>query len=82
MQNCVNVVSLPESFCRLSNLKKLKLNGNGEYMKLASLPERFGQLGNLRELNMEYTAVKELPEGIMPHILPPSAPPCHFGPGY
>ena len=80
MLGCTSLVSLPESFCRLSSLKKLNLSGLG--MQLESLPERFGQLGNLRELNMAYTDVKELPEGIMPHILPPSAPPCRFGPGY
>ena len=54
MQDCRSVVSLPASFCRLSNLKKLNL-GSSSYrnpMKLESLPERFGQLGNLRELNM------------------------------
>ena len=50
MQSCRSLVSLPESFCRLSNLKKLNLSGGGYWMKLESLPERFGEL-NLTEID-------------------------------
>ena len=46
MQDCRSVVSLPASFCRLSNLKKLNLGSSQSWspMKLESLPERFGEL--------------------------------------
>ena len=72
MENCVNVVSLPESFCHLSNLKKLKLNGSGNVMKLASLPERFGQLRNLQTLRLwECKQLRALPAGTSP---PSTAP--------
>ena len=77
MQYCTSVVSLPESFCRLSNLKKLNLssyNGSGYPMKLESLPERFGQLRSLVNLDLiNCTQLRALPEGIPPHILPLSA---------
>ena len=73
MQNCTNVVCLPESFCRLSNLKKFNLSCNiwGQTMKLKSLPEGFGQLGSLKELNLQHCeSLRELPAGIPAEILP------------
>ena len=72
MQNCTNVVCLPESFCRLSNLKKLNLSCTlyGQSMKLESLPERFGQLGSLKELYLGgCTELLALPEGMWPRLL-------------
>ena len=76
MLGCTNVVSLPESFCRLSNLKKLNLSCTliGESMKLESLPERFGQLRSLVILNLEgCKKLEALPEGMPPCILRLSA---------
>ena len=68
MTDCKSVVSLPDSFCRLSNLKKLSL---WDCNKLGSLPERFGQLESLKVLNLELcTKLVALPAGIPPHILP------------
>ena len=42
MEDCRSLISLPESFCRLSSLKTLNLSssGFGGPMKLESLPER------------------------------------------
>ena len=76
MSYCNSVASLPPSFCRLSNLKKLNLSAPGSpgsFMKLESLPERFGQLRSLVKLDLAGTDVEELPEGIPPRILPLSA---------
>ena len=73
MQDCRSVVSLPASFYRLSNLKKLNLGSSQSWnpMKLESLPERFGQLRSLVELDLECCRdLKELPAGIP---LPPPA---------
>ena len=68
MEDCRSVVSLPESFCRLSNLKKLNLGSSDYYnpMKLESLPERFGeQLVNLTDFNLHgCVKLQELPESI------------------
>ena len=72
MEMCTNVRSLPESFCRLSNLKKLDLSSwdSDRPMKLESLPERFRQLGSLKTLNLgECTKLQALPEGIPPRFL-------------
>ena len=81
MSFCINVVSLPASFCRLSNLKKLNLSGNyNDRMKLESLPERFGQLRSLVTLNLEgCSALKDLSAGIPAHIPPSLCRPGHFG---
>ena len=49
MTDCKSVVSLPDSFCRLSNLKKLSLC---DCNKLGSLPERFGELKALASLDL------------------------------
>ena len=56
LTDCWSVVSLPESFCRLSNLKKLDLHSSKSYepMKLKSLPERFGDLTSLKSLDIRY----------------------------
>ena len=71
MTACTSVVSLPDSFCRLSNLKKLDLRNCHE---LASLPERFGQLESLRALDLEDCwRLQALPAGPPPRILPLSA---------
>ena len=72
MRNCRSLVSLPESFCRLSNLKKLNLSSDNSShpMKLESLPERFGQLGSLQTLVLRGCPLEELPAGIPPRILP------------
>ena len=82
MTDCRSVISLPESFCRLSNLKKLDLHSSGGWrpMKLKSLPERFGQLESLQTLNLECCfELEALPEGIPPRILPPSDALAIFG---
>ena len=74
MQYCTSVVSLPASFCRLSNLKKLNLDAVfiSQPMKLESLPERFGQLTSLQTLYLSSCeSLKELPAGAPAHILPP-----------
>ena len=66
MRNCTSVVSLPSSFWRLSNLKKLDLSAERELfpMKLKSLPERFGHLKSLVELNLKCChSLRELPAG-------------------
>ena len=77
MTDCKSVVSLPDSFCRLSNLKKLVL---WDCNKLGSLPERLGQLGSLKELNLSRCiALEELPAGTPLTSLPPSPSPCYFG---
>ena len=66
MQCCEKVVSLPESFYRLSNLKKLDFY---KCEKLASLPERIGDLKNLQELDLDNCKqLLALPEGIPAHI--------------
>ena len=61
MRNCRSVVSLPESFCRLSNLKKLNLSSYNSScpMKLELLPERFGEL-NLTEIDFGYCTALDL----------------------
>ena len=56
MSYCTSVLSLPESFCRLSSLKKLDLRGNDVVpMNLESLPKGFGQLTKLTTLWMDNT---------------------------
>ena len=70
LSGCFQVKTLPESFCRLGNLKKLNLRGDGYNMKLESLPERFGQLRSLVELNLfGCNKLRALPEGSLPRIL-------------
>ena len=66
MTACTSLLSLPESFCRLSNLKKLDLGGNiDNRMKLESLPERFGDLTSLKELNLyNCPASKNMPAAL------------------
>ena len=65
MKGCTNVVSLPESFCRLSNLKKLNLSAlySNFPMKLESLPERFGDLPSLEDLDLGYCDALAKSEG-------------------
>ena len=72
MSCCTNVRSLPESFCRLNNLKKLDLSGKyRQDMKLESLPEWFGELHSLQELNLYMcTSLLSLPAGI--HTIDPA----------
>ena len=83
MVGCRSVVSLPESFCRLSNLKNLNLGSFNSFfsIKLESLPERFGQLRALKNLNLCYCeSLRELPAGI-----PAGTPlycPCFLGMNY
>ena len=76
MGACKSLLSLPDSFCDLSNLTKLSFCdewGDG-CEKLESLPERFGQLRSLVELNLYYChQLRALPEGIPPRIIPLSA---------
>ena len=62
MQHCTSVVSLPASFCRLSNLKKLDLSAPYTSMKLESLPERFGDL-NLTEI--DFSCCQQLDLGVI-----------------
>lgn len=60
---CTNLRSLPESFCQLSNLKKLDMSGPplslcelvddvDMVMTLETLPKQFGQLKNLQVLHL------------------------------
>ena len=63
---CQSLLSLPDSFCDLTNLKTLKLGGNGySCEKLESLPERFEQLNNLEDLSLvNCVNLRSLPEGV------------------
>ena len=60
---------MPDSFCDLTNLKKLQLGDStiGGCEKLESLPERFGELRSLVTLNLDYCSMLALPEGL--HVI-------------
>ena len=61
MAACRSLLSLPDSFCDLSNLTKLSFcdkYGNG-CSKLESLPERFGEM-NLTEIDFSYCMALDL----------------------
>ncbi|MHA1520273.1 MAG: leucine-rich repeat domain-containing protein [Promethearchaeota archaeon] len=51
---------LPESFCKLINLKKLEISGNG----LLELPEHFGQLSSLEEVIMDFNKISSIPNSV------------------
>jgi hypothetical protein len=79
MAACPSLLSLPDSFCDLSNLTKLSFcdeYGNG-CSELESLPERFGQLKSLTSLNLsgDYRIpmkLEYLPEGISSSLSTPA----------
>ena len=77
MGACKSLLSLPDSFCDLSNLTKLAFCDWGSGCeKLESLPERFGQLKSLVTLNLAgCTSLEALPVGI-PTLT--SSLPLHF----
>ena len=55
MARCKSLLTLPDSFCDLSNLTKLAFGDTRDGTgcdKLESLPERFGDLPSLEDLNM------------------------------
>ncbi|KAI9127358.1 hypothetical protein K1719_001917 [Acacia pycnantha] len=56
-----NVVSLPDSLCKLDNLQKLRLS-NCHYLEM--LPSDMRDLVNLRHLDISGTCLKEMPRGL------------------
>ena len=56
-----NLISLPESFGQLNNLRQLNLDDN----RLTTLPESFGQLNNLSALSLNNNKLTALPESFV-----------------
>jgi len=54
------LISFPDSFCELKNLKILKCEENG----LRSLPDNFGQLTNLKEVFLYQNRLNKIPDSI------------------
>ena len=70
MGGCKSLLSLPDSFCDLSNLTKLTLGSwRGCCPTFLSLPKRFGQLTNLTKESFMACIkhVERLPEDIVEH---------------
>ncbi|GMY19111.1 TMV resistance protein N-like isoform X1 [Fagus crenata] len=61
LENCKNLVCLPNTFCSLKSLETLNLSGCS---KLGDLPENLGILEGLFDLDLSETAIKELPSSI------------------
>ncbi|PPD88128.1 hypothetical protein GOBAR_DD14952 [Gossypium barbadense] len=61
MNNCKNLVCLPDSFCKLKSLERFYLTG---CLRLEIFPEIMDTMERLYELDLSGTALKELPSSI------------------
>ncbi|KAK8272406.1 hypothetical protein V6Z12_D11G329600 [Gossypium hirsutum] len=61
MNNCKNLVCLPDSFCKLKSLTTFRLHG---CLRLEIFPEIIDTMERLYELDLSGTALKELPSSI------------------
>ncbi|KAK8689243.1 hypothetical protein V6N13_087965 [Hibiscus sabdariffa] len=61
LENCENLVCLPDSFCKLKHLFKLCLGGCS---RLEKFPEIMETMEHLRTLDLSGTALKELPSSL------------------
>ena len=61
LQDCKNLVCLPNTICSLTSLNNIDL---GRCSKFDKLPEDLGNITSLKKLDLSETAIEELPSSV------------------